>query len=108
MDEYRDYCRHSCQECRNIMETARLIATAIGERSILENFDIYCYGEHFSLYFFSGNRRNAGTVVETFGSDIVVKVPDLEESWCERVRRMLSNSGRLPGYAQIQIIPKAE
>ena len=60
-----------------MMQMARMIATEAQEWC-RTNFEMTCYGEHFSLVFYSGARQNK-FVIQTVGGEIHVNV--VGESW---------------------------
>ena len=70
-------CEQRCNSCRNMMQKVRLIVTEM-EEWCRTNVEITCYGEHFTLVFCSGNRKDK-VVVQTIQGRVYVTVT--EESW---------------------------
>ena len=60
-----------------MMQMARLVATE-AEECCRKNFEMTCYGEHFSLVFYAGARENK-FVIQTVAGEIHVNV--VGESW---------------------------
>ena len=60
-----------------MMQMARMIATE-AQQWCRANFEMTCYGEHFSLVFFAGARENK-FVIQVVGGEIRVNV--VGESW---------------------------
>ena len=61
------------------MQKARLIVTEAGE-PLRKDFEIWCYGQHISLCFWSGNRGNEIVVQEEGGE---IRVTTTRETWIE-------------------------
>ena len=72
-----DRCHLGCDNDRHMMQMARLIVTKTSE-SCLRNFELTCYGEHFSIIFWSGSRQNK-FVIQIIQGEIHVDVTG--ESW---------------------------
>ena len=68
------------------MQKARLIVTQVGE-SCRKDFAITCYGDHISLRFWSGSRRNK-IVVLVFQGEIHVTTRETSLEWLREVFRL--------------------
>ena len=73
-----------------MMQEARKIVTQLEEKekwySCLRNFEMTCYGEHFTLVFWSGSRTNK-MVIQTIEGEVIVSVT--KESWLKWLKGLV-------------------
>ena len=79
INRYCNYCPHGCRNCKSVMERARTTVTDAKE-SYRKNFEITCVGDHISLRFWSGSRRNKLRV--QMGDDEKADVKTIRELTC--------------------------
>ena len=77
VNAYIGNCPFRCDTDRHMMQMSRFITTEAQEWC-RRNIEITCYGEHFSLVFWSGARQNK-FVVQTIAGQVHVSVTG--ESW---------------------------
>ena len=94
MNKYINHCEKRCKNCRRMMQTVRVLVTNLEseDRKRLENFEVTCYGEHFTLIIWSGKRTNKMVVQTVQGKTHVSVTKESWQTWLKKVANKCWNS----------------